>query len=167
VKAEIHWIRGVTGRLGIMPRPRAGEWLEDELRLLKQQGVDVLVSMLTDDEIAELDLQDEARFSEAADIRFMRLPVEDRSVPPDGQSMLEMAGQLVAELGRGAGVAVHCRAGVGRSAMLLACVLMKMGKTTGQALDMIAAARGCPVPDTDEQRQRLMRLERIIRRPLP
>ncbi len=47
---------------------------------------------------------------------------------------------------------IHCRAGIGRSGMLAACVLVKAGLDPEAALQRVSEARGCPVPDTEEQR---------------
>lgn len=44
------------GRLSTMARPRGGDWLTGELGDLAIAGVDVVVSLLTDAEAAELDL---------------------------------------------------------------------------------------------------------------
>ena len=43
-----------------MTRPRGGDWLTDELRDLAVAGLDVLVSLLSAAEVAELDLGAEA-----------------------------------------------------------------------------------------------------------
>lgn len=60
MQAKIYWIDGVApGRLGIIPRPRGGDWLQDGIRLLKLSGVDVVVSLLESEEVAELDLAEE------------------------------------------------------------------------------------------------------------
>jgi hypothetical protein len=48
-----------------------------------REGVDVLVSMLTEEEAGELGLQSESEGCGAATIRFVSLPVPDRSVSPD------------------------------------------------------------------------------------
>jgi hypothetical protein len=38
MKVEIYWITGAPDApLGIMPRPRGGDWLEDEIRSLRSQ----------------------------------------------------------------------------------------------------------------------------------
>jgi len=72
---EVFWIDRVGKRLlGIMlsfqdnrcaghtmPRPRGGDWLDGEIQSLAKAGVNVVVSLLTADEIAELELQDEER----------------------------------------------------------------------------------------------------------
>ena len=162
MKAEVHWLEGLFDgrRLAIMPRPRGGDWLEGEIRSLKDQGVNVLVSMLTAEENEELGLIEEPAAARAALMTFVSLPVEDRSIPPDDDAILRLADRLLGYLRRRLGVAVHCRAGIGRSAMLVACVLMKMGTTADQAIDLVAAARGCRVPDKDEQRHWIERIHR-------
>jgi hypothetical protein len=50
-----YWIEtGSALRLAIAPRPRGGDWLEDDLRALKRDNVDVLISLLTPEENQEL-----------------------------------------------------------------------------------------------------------------
>ena len=142
-----------------MPMPRGGDWLEDEMQSLKQQGVDILVSLLTDEEMRELALDAESWLAEMAGIQFNRLPIEDRSVPSDSKDLITLADRICAQLASGKGVAVHCRAGIGRSALLLACILMKMGLSAAATLRLISAARGCPVPDTIDQREWIERLQ--------
>ena len=44
-----------------MPRPRGGDWLEDEIQAWRRSGVGVVVSLLTPDEIADYDAYDESR----------------------------------------------------------------------------------------------------------
>jgi hypothetical protein len=41
---------------------------------------------------------------------------------------------------------------VGRSGVLAACVLAALGEDPDRAFDRVSRARGCPVPDTAEQR---------------
>jgi hypothetical protein len=69
-------------RLAIVPRPRGGDWLEDEVAHIKRAGVDVLVSMLQANEAAELGLSTEASVCEAAGIVFRSFPIPDRETPP-------------------------------------------------------------------------------------
>jgi hypothetical protein len=53
---ELFWINAATkGQLGIMPRPRGGDWLDGEIQSLAEAGVKVVVSLLTADEVAELE----------------------------------------------------------------------------------------------------------------
>ena len=59
--------------------------------------------------------------------------------------------RLEGDLTEGRTVAVHCRQGVGRSALLAACLLAATGMDVAAAFARIREARGCPVPDTSEQ----------------
>jgi protein-tyrosine phosphatase len=144
------WRTG-PGRLATMARPRGGDWLADEFEDLALVGVNIVVSMLTDAETAELDLVDEAAAAEAAGIEFGRLPTPDRQVP-GRDAALAMAASLRDRLSRGASVAVHCRYGIGRSSTLAAAVLVLEGADPDNAWTRISVARGLPVPDTAAQR---------------
>jgi len=47
VKAELYWVQAVgAGRRAIMPHPRGGGWLEDEIRSLREDGLEALASLL-------------------------------------------------------------------------------------------------------------------------
>lgn len=90
MKVDIYWVTGAPSPpLGIIPRPRGGDWLEEEIRSLKGQGVDVLVSLLTPDEMAELALVKEAAACESLGIQFLSFPINDRSVPASTPEALE------------------------------------------------------------------------------
>lgn len=139
------------GRLSTMSRPRGGDWLADEMRGLADGGVDVLVSLLSDPEIIELGLAEEGNAAGAAGLAFHRLPTPDMHVP-ELTATLALAGTLRSRLGEGAGVAVHCRAGIGRSSTLAAAVMVLEGLAPSEAWERISAARGMQVPDTAAQR---------------
>jgi hypothetical protein len=63
MRTKIYWIEGPwPGRLAISSRPRGGDWLEDEVRAWQQAGIETIVSLLTKDEIAALELAQEAEF---------------------------------------------------------------------------------------------------------
>lgn len=153
MRASIYWIAESPYRLAILPRPRGGEWLEDEIRSLRSQGVDVLVSVLTPAETVELGLQREAECSAATGMDFAALPIEDRGIPTDLSAATTLIKRLAGDLRNGKAVAIHCRAGIGRSGMIAACVLGRVGMAVDEAFTLLAAARGCGVPDTDEQRE--------------
>jgi protein-tyrosine phosphatase len=55
-------------------------------------------------------------------------------------------------LAAGKSIAIHCRAGLGRSSMMAACVMVLAGIDPNSVFDLIGAARGFTVPDTQEQR---------------
>jgi hypothetical protein len=154
MRADIYWIPGTCdGRLAIMPRPRAGEWLEDELKAWHGSGVDVVVSLLTPPEVMELGLQDEPGICRENQMDFITCPIYDRQVPASPTIAIELVRKIREFLAQGKGVAIHCRMGIGRSALVAACVMVSLGLHTKIAFDLIEEARGVPVPDTDEQKR--------------
>jgi protein-tyrosine phosphatase len=93
-------------------------------------------------------------------IGYLNFPVEDRAIPLDIQEFKRFVDHLVIQLKEGKALAVHCRAGIGRSSLLACAVLVRSGFTCQQAWALIQQARGCPVPDTIEQRAFVERLAR-------
>jgi len=82
LRPDIYWLdHPAKGLLGIMPRLRGGDWLDGEIQALAKSGVNVAVSLLTADEVADLDLQDEKRLRGEFGIRFISFPIPDRGVP--------------------------------------------------------------------------------------
>jgi hypothetical protein len=66
MRTELYWIeRPWRGRLAIMPRPRGGDWLDDEIQSWRRSGVDVVVSLLTREEESDLNLLDGQSLSRA------------------------------------------------------------------------------------------------------
>ena len=120
-------------RLAIVPRPRGGDWLEDEIAQIKRAGVDILVSVLQADEAAELGLSTEALVCESAGIIFRSFPIPDRETPPSTPSFSLFVEELRAQVHAGRSLAVHCRASIGRSSLLLAALLTAEGFTPNDA----------------------------------
>jgi len=158
---DIFWIKAAgLGRLAVMPRPRGGHWLEDEILHLKQSGIGTLVSMLTPEEESLLDLQDEGPLARRHGLDFVSHPIPDRDVPRSVREMWALASSLAEQFREGRQIAVHCRMGIGRSPLLLACILVSTGLEPDEAWKAIGDARGCVVPDTEEQRAWLDRTAR-------
>ena len=150
----IYWIDGPwRGRLAVVARPRGGDWLESDVRQWQRGGLDSIVSLLTASESYELGLECEAAVSANQNILFFAHPVTDRSVPLSLRTTQTLVEKLADLLSTGHNVGIHCRQGVGRSALLAASILAWSGVDPARAFQQIEQARGCPVPDTDEQRR--------------
>ena len=152
MRAQFYWIEGLLkGRLAIMARPRAGDWLRDEISDWATENIDVVVSLLEPEEVLELELDTEGELCRERGIEFVSYPMLDRGVPPSIPKTAELARRLATRIGEGQSVAIHCRAGIGRSALIAACVLVCAGIEAGKTFELIAAARRLKVPDTDDQ----------------
>ncbi|HWF03653.1 MAG TPA: dual specificity protein phosphatase family protein [Candidatus Angelobacter sp.] len=151
---SLYWIENPNSlRLAIVARPRGGDWLQDELRRLQNSGIQILVSTLTQSEIKELGLTQEQEECRACGIQYFSFPIEDRSVPEGLLQFKAFVDQVAALVKEGKAVAVHCRAGIGRSSFMACSVLVRIGFRCPQAWLMVQQARGCSVPDTEEQKE--------------
>lgn len=150
---NLYWIRADGIRLAIAARPRGLDWLSHDIKCLKKEGVDMLVSALTLPEVEELGLVAEENCCHSCGIEFVSFPIEDRSVPPSLSEFEKLLNFLNESLAKGRGVAVHCRAGIGRSSLIAASLLVKHGLSPETAFLAIEKARAFPVPDTPDQRQ--------------
>ena len=145
---EPFWI---TETLAIVPRPRGGDWLDDEMLAMREAGVGIVVSMLQEFEAKELGLEREEAAAILAKLRFIHFPIPDRGVPVDFDRFSELLTALEKHAAEGKRVGIHCRACIGRSAVVAASLLIRAGIPAEQAWNRIEAARGSPVPDTMEQ----------------
>jgi len=51
---------------------------------------------------------------------------------------------------------VHCAGGIGRSSVLSGAIMVQLGVPAADVWQVIGEARGCVVPETDEQRAWLL-----------
>ncbi|HLW77956.1 MAG TPA: protein-tyrosine phosphatase family protein [Terriglobia bacterium] len=150
----LYWINGPwAGRLAISARPRGGDWLEEEVAGWRESGVNAVASLLTPDEVEGLGLGEEARLSQKEGITFMSFPIPDRGVPASREKALDFLRQMEAGLAQGRNAAIHCRQGVGRSALIAAGLLVLGGADPEQAFELLSKLRGCSLPETAEQRK--------------
>lgn len=148
MKAEIYW---TNENLATMPRPRGGEWLEDEIILIKNAGVDVLVSMLEYHEILRLELEQEEFFCQENEILYLNFPIVDRNIPKSFENVFQFVQKLSGYYQENKKIAIHCFAGIGRSSLIACCLLVLEGMDVDDAFLKISRARGFSVPDTREQ----------------
>jgi protein-tyrosine phosphatase len=138
------------GTLSTMGRPVGDERLPSEMSRLAAAGVGGLVSLLTHDEAARLGLANEPLAAADAGIEYLSVPIPDATVPVG--DLREASSWVRAMLSSDVHVIAHCRAGIGRSSMMAAAVMVDEGMSPDQVWAAIERARGCRVPDTAEQR---------------
>lgn len=154
MKPDIYWIPGPwAGKLAVLGRPRPGDWLNDEVEGWREAGVQVVVSLLCEEEAFELGLRDEAYLVNRNGLRFISFPIEDYGVPSSADALRELIAELGGLLDQGQSIGLHCRAGVGRSSLVAACLLVNRGQDAEVSFQRISSSRGVPVPDTIDQRK--------------
>jgi protein-tyrosine phosphatase len=147
----IFWIEcGSAGRLAILARPEAR--LAEEIAAWRSAGVTVVATLLEPQEQRELGLREEPDLCRAHGIEFISFPIADRGVPASLAETVGLVRRLACAIEAGGTVGVHCRASIGRSGLIAACVLIALGHSEAKALEAVAMGRGLGVPETSVQR---------------
>jgi len=151
-ETTIHWVEGIDAhRLGLMARPRGGESLREEVAGWRRQTVDMVISLLESYEIRELELKAEPSLCAEQGIGFRHFPIPDRGTPASRKETVALVDELHSNLVQGKAVAIHCRAGIGRTGLIAACLLHKLHVPYGEIFAKLSRARGLEVPDTPAQ----------------
>ena len=151
---EVYRVEGLwPGSLAVSARPRGGDWLEDEIKTWHASGFDIIVSLLTPEEVQEMELQQEASYCRQNQMEFDSVPIADRSVPKSRPDTVRLIERLDSELAQGKRINVHCRQGIGRSGLIAVGILVVRGLPLMRAIQEVSAARHTPVPETSEQRE--------------
>jgi ADP-ribosyl-[dinitrogen reductase] hydrolase len=79
--------------------------------------------------------------SRAANITatYQRFPLRDINVPSDAEHLAEILFAIDRRIRQGGAVYVHCRGGVGRTGLVVACWLQEHGRTPDSALGELSA----------------------------
>jgi len=149
---DLFWVPGPwRGKLAVTARPRGGDWLEDEASGWHRAGIDVVVSLLEEEEAADLDLAHERDVAESNGVHFVSFPIPDRGVPASTPDALTLFRDIAGALEEGKTVAVHCRQSIGRSGLIAAGFLLTSGIGVDKAIEVVSAARGQSIPETAAQ----------------
>jgi protein-tyrosine phosphatase len=96
----------------------------------------------------------------------MAFPIEDRSVPSSRRQTVDWAGKLDGALAEGKNLLIHCRQGIGRAALIAACLLVLAGEDPETAFQRVSAARGVAVPEKPEQQKWVTECARKLATPI-
>ncbi len=138
------------GLLAVMAKPVAGEWIADEFSAIARYGITDMVSLLERHEVRELGLTDAPALCAANGMAFTSFPIADRGLPAS-PGVFALVRDIGARIADGAHTVIHCRAGIGRTGLLAAAILVRHGHAPEAAFKLVSSARGVQVPDTPEQ----------------
>ena len=139
------------GTITMMPKPVGGTQLASYVEFLKSKNIDVLVSLLQFDEMNNFLLVNEGFKCETVGIEFINFQIKDHDVPQFFVPFNHLVEKLSSDLQQGKNIAIHCYAGIGRTGMLAASLLIKTGMQIDEALIGLSKVRGLRVPETIQQ----------------
>jgi protein-tyrosine phosphatase len=131
----------------------------DRLKLVLAAGVTQFVDLTDESELPSYESLLPFSAPSGRRIEYQREPIPDHGVPTSDEVMTRILATLSAALDSGQIVYLHCRAGIGRSAMVAGCYLVEQGMSGDEALEALQncwqqSAKSLDwvcVPETDDQ----------------
>ncbi len=150
----------LRGRIGVTfapgkkdPRRLWDRDLDQDLRRLREAfGASVLVCLVEDHELELLGIADLPNRARSAGIHVVFHPIPDVGVPKEMEKVLWLVRLVLAAAEAGDNVVVHCRGGLGRSGLLVACSLVAQGHDPARAIRTVRAVRPGAVETTAQER---------------
>lgn len=154
----------VQGRLGMTFAPGMkadtthGEWrwerdLSADMRKLNDLGTDILVSVMEEHEYSEYGIPDLYEKDRIEGTDILRFAIQDMGIPKEAEAKEYEAliCNIVDHMCQGKTVVVHCRGGEGRTGTVTACVLVALGYSAKEAIDLVRKTRAKTIATDDQE----------------
>jgi hypothetical protein len=148
-----YWV--IPGRLLAGEYPGGTDFSDSRARLaqLQDSGVDYFVDLTEEGELPAY------RHLVPFHVKYLRSPIVDHSVPSGAAQVQKLLADIRTALAAGRNIYVHCRAGIGRTGLIVGCYLAEEaadGKAAIKRLNRLwlqsERAKSWPkVPQTAEQ----------------
>lgn len=125
---------------------------EDLQRLREEYRAGILVSLIEDHERQLLQTEDLDQEAREVGLRVHRFPIRDGSVPESATDLVATVRFVLASVHAGETVVVHCRGGLGRTGVVVACCLIADGVDTDLALQAVRLTRGGCIETVAQER---------------
>ncbi len=146
-KLRVDWINNdliKTGALGLTILPGRKDYsrsIDEDLLQLKNEGVDIVIPLITDDEFHHFGVDDLLKHYDKNGFIVHRLPIMDQLVSSE-QEMRSLIKFMDEQIQNEKKIMVHCVGGLGRSGMVAASYLKFKGLNADMAIDVIRTTRG-------------------------
>ncbi len=152
MRAEMYKVGTIgNGFFAIMARPSIEEDAAASVVNIARLGIKLVVSLLEPSEARILGLDNEREQVKAHAMGFVSFPIPDMGLPPSVKEFASLSRMLFRQVDGGVNTLVHCYAGVGRSGLMAAGILLHCALDPEQAFAHVSKIRGVRVPETREQ----------------
>jgi len=150
-RLNFSWV--IPNKLAGCAGPRGG----GDLRFLKRNGITLLVR-LVEEHIAQVTTEQIAKLG----LMDLHEPISDFAAPPQ-EKIVKIVNQAKDTIEVGGSVVISCDAGIGRTGMILTCILISYCYTTERAIDTVQKTRNQHKAwETNDQYQAIHRYARTI-----
>ena len=120
-----------------------GNSVSEALAELKAGGANALITMMTQADLERFAVSDIASQCEALGLEWVHLPVEDDQAPeaPFDMAWQESLATLDRWLEQKLTIALHCKGGTGRTSLIGAILMARLGYSWEQTLEHIRTVR--------------------------
>lgn len=148
-QAEMYKIGTIgKGFLAIMARPSLEESDPASVFNISLLGIKLVVSLLEHSEARTLGLDAEREQVKALGMDFVSFPIKDMGIPASVEEFRSLSKMLLKQVDMGNNTLVHCHAGIGRSGLMAAGILLHCDLSPQQAFAHVSKVRGIRVPET-------------------
>lgn len=152
MQAEMYKVGTIgKGFLAIMARPSLEENDPASVVNISRLGIKLVVSLLETNEARTLGLDAERELVKALDMDFVSFPIPDMGIPTSVEKFASLSKMLLRQIDAGVNTLVHCHAGIGRSGMMAAGILLHCDLSPQLAFTHVSKIRGVRVPETRQQ----------------
>jgi protein-tyrosine phosphatase len=116
-------LKGIAGRLHVSPMPFGPYDTKSQLlKRYRAEHVGCAIPLVTDAELARKSRKDLLSEYARAGIEVIRFPIADLT-SPELEAIVTLVADVVPRIQAGTHVAVHCNAGVGRTGVVVSCLV--------------------------------------------
>jgi len=117
--------------------------LQTSIAQLKRAGAEAVITLMTDEEMADLEVDILPVVCQQHGLQWFHLPIEDDEAPAaEYQQKWDSQKQQIHNiLDQNGTLAIHCRGGSGRTGLMAAILLLERGIEFDQAVSMVKGLR--------------------------
>lgn len=134
------WI--IIDKLAGSGRPGLYKDAQEDILFINEMGFDVVVT-LTEDPLEE--------DFEGQDFELIHFPIADMYIPRLAPT-IELCRDLKEKIDAGNNILVHCKAGLGRTGTIQACILIEMGHTAEEAIVEVRKKNNWAIQNTIQEK---------------
>lgn len=138
-----------------------------DLEVIRTWGASVLVTAMESEEMQRVGVGQLGSAATQARLQWIHLPMTDGAVPDERLDRIWpiAAPTILKVLSDGGRVVIHCRGGLGRTGMVASMLLIELGKSPRDALDIVRRTRPGTV-ETEDQEAFVLNYRGVLRRDL-